>query len=508
MQDGSSSGFHFVGTLMEVFRIISQHLGLCMRLVKVPDNEGGVRAANGSWSGLVGMVHRGEVNVSTLLVTTWERFKDIDASEFLYMEAHAAGYKRPVFESDIVGFIKPFSPSVWLMVLMTVGLVLTAICLLRLARESFQWVRMSSSLGPVEPQTTKSVGVGTITEESVLWTVSAFLAQAVPLRSPEGVVRQVTGLWLPLALILVTVYRSNLKDMLILPKVSLPFDNLEELVQTDLPVWVATGSILHDAAKTAAANTALGRLNPMFNSVSAPTNVTWGVEDFLLGKHVITGPRSAIHQIIHDSFSQTGRCMTYLMSESFITTLMGSLVFTKGSSLKAKFDPMTWTLLILFNCSSLSCDLKETTTDCPLPHSPYTYLLPDSRCLTHAPCPQPLPHKYLLLNSHCATNVLYPKASAHPCLLPHRQCPIRDYYPTASAPDMSPAPQPVPQTCLLPHNKCPTYASCPTARAPHMPPAPQPVIHTCLLPHSRCPTRASCSKAIAPHMPPAPHQVS
>lgn len=74
-------------------------------------------------------------------------------------------------------------------------------------------------------------------------------SSAVPLRPPAGVVRLVTGLWLLLALILVTVYRSNLKAMLILPKVTLPFDNLAELVQTDLPVWVATGSVLHDAAK-------------------------------------------------------------------------------------------------------------------------------------------------------------------------------------------------------------------------------------------------------------------
>lgn len=71
---------------------------------------------------------------------------------------------------------------------------------------------------------------------------------ALPLRTPRGVVRVLTGVWLLLALILVTVYRSNLKAMLILPKLNLPFDSLEELSNTRIPVWVSLDSILHVAA--------------------------------------------------------------------------------------------------------------------------------------------------------------------------------------------------------------------------------------------------------------------
>lgn len=61
-------------------------------------------------------------------------------------------------------------------------------------------------------------------------------------------VRVLTGLWLLLALILVAVYRSNLKAMLILPKLNLPFDSVEELTRTSIPVWVSQSSLLHGAA--------------------------------------------------------------------------------------------------------------------------------------------------------------------------------------------------------------------------------------------------------------------
>ena len=71
---------------------------------------------------------------------------------------------------------------------------------------------------------------------------------ALPLKPLRGVVKILTGLWLLLALILITVYRSNLKAMLILPKVNLPFDSLEQLTLTEIPLWVSPNSVLHVAA--------------------------------------------------------------------------------------------------------------------------------------------------------------------------------------------------------------------------------------------------------------------
>ncbi|XP_069982124.1 glutamate receptor 4-like [Penaeus vannamei] len=96
-------------------------------------------------------------------------------------------------------------------------------------------------------------------------------------------VRIVSGLWLLVCLILASVYRSNLKAMLILPKVTVPFDSLEQLVKTDLPVWVAPQSVLYNVA-------------------------------------------------------MTGKCANYLMSEAFLKSYMLSIIFPKGSPLKKKVD--------------------------------------------------------------------------------------------------------------------------------------------------------------------------
>lgn len=71
----------------------------------------------------------------------------------------------------------------------------------------------------------------------------SLLSSAVPW-NPRGVpVRTLTGLWLMVALIISTVYRSNLKAMLILPKVNLPFTTVSEFLQTDIPLFIIEGSL-------------------------------------------------------------------------------------------------------------------------------------------------------------------------------------------------------------------------------------------------------------------------
>ena len=67
----------------------------------------------------------------------------------------------------------------------------------------------------------------------------------VPQMPDSGMVRLAVGLWLLASLIISTVYRSNLKAMLIIPKLELPFDSLEELVESGISVAVIEGSTMH-----------------------------------------------------------------------------------------------------------------------------------------------------------------------------------------------------------------------------------------------------------------------
>lgn len=58
--------------------------------------------------------------------------------------------------------------------------------------------------------------------------------------------KMVLGTWLFTSFIVDTVYRSNLKAMIIIPKETLPFDTLEELARFPLPLSIIKYTIIHE----------------------------------------------------------------------------------------------------------------------------------------------------------------------------------------------------------------------------------------------------------------------
>ncbi|KAK4328431.1 hypothetical protein Pmani_001179 [Petrolisthes manimaculis] len=243
------------------------------------------------------------------------RYQVGEISEIIFIDEHGAAYKRPSEQSDIVGFVKPFTPLVWVLVLVLLLMVLVAFSLLSFTQHSLAIlptpttrnhgvgggeVMLDGSTGKQEPNPPKH----NINRDAVIWTVCSLLAQSVPLKPPRGVVKSVTGLWLLLSLILASVYRSNLKAMLILPKVTLPFNNLEELVNAGLPVWTSLDSLMHRSVYFADPNSLLGGLNRTIYNVGQPNNTTWGALGLIEGAHAIAIPRYSILQVMNSHFSK------------------------------------------------------------------------------------------------------------------------------------------------------------------------------------------------------------
>ena len=67
----------------------------------------------------------------------------------------------------------------------------------------------------------------------------------MPQMPSRGSERVSLGLWMLTSLIVGTVYRSNLKAMIIIPKLELPFDNMESLIKSGLDTAVIEGTSMH-----------------------------------------------------------------------------------------------------------------------------------------------------------------------------------------------------------------------------------------------------------------------
>ncbi|XP_042234601.1 glutamate receptor 4-like [Homarus americanus] len=328
---GQEPDYEVSGTMVDVCNIIAQHLGFCYMFVVAPDRKYGERLPNGSWTGIMGQLQRSETDMTAVLMSiSHPRIPVADFSEPLFLDNSNIINARPMLTSDLAGFVKPYSYGIWLLVLLSFLVVFVTTFIILWGHDLLH--QCPSSDGCESP----SGWISSLSKSSN-WTWCVLLAQSVPWQPAGDSVRVMTGMWLLVTFILGTVYRSNLKAMLIIPKISLPFDNLEELVDSGTPTIVIESSMLHQAILKAESNTALGRLRHQMLPYP-PNELSNFISKIIQGVHPGAGPNIAIMAIMHRVFSNKGECNLYSMSRGFLGPTSLSLGFPKGSALKAKVD--------------------------------------------------------------------------------------------------------------------------------------------------------------------------
>ncbi|XP_069987765.1 glutamate receptor ionotropic, kainate glr-3-like [Penaeus vannamei] len=263
------------------------------------------------------------------LTMSVQRKEVIDFSEPVYQEEFILTYKRPVLEPDITGFIKPFAPLTWFYLAVGMLLVFGMMALMHRGSSLVQFAR-----GSAVRRTSKG-GVATSIERSAQWTLSALFSQAVPWEPSMTSTRVMAGLWLLTSFVLGTVYRSNLKAMLIIPLVRLPFDTVKELADSSVPLYITHGSFLHQLIVETPASQPIGQLR---KQMVAHRNVISQVNMLRSGKVAYAGLRLPFLIYLNYDFAQTGKCMTYFFSERIFQSASVSCGFPKGSPLKDKID--------------------------------------------------------------------------------------------------------------------------------------------------------------------------
>ncbi|XP_071546453.1 glutamate receptor ionotropic, delta-1-like [Panulirus ornatus] len=321
------------GFLVDVFDIISQYLHTCYRFVLAQDGLYGHRLPNGTITGTLGIINRSEADLSTLLTLTWERTYYTDFSAMLMMDDFKITHKRPMLEADLGGFIKPFTLQLWLVVLASLLVTFVLTWGIMIGRSIIlHQLRRQAEPGEVAPA---EGGLLYSAERSILWTYSHLLGQSVAWEPRGACVRVLPGVWLLATLILGSVYRSNLKAMLILPRVRLPFDTLQELAASHVPLFAAEGNAVHQAIMDAEEGS---KLWPFKGTMVASQDVLQAAKDTREGRIAGTAPNS-INLFYMDYYkSKFGRCMIYVMSETVLGARPMVLMIPKGSRLKTSVD--------------------------------------------------------------------------------------------------------------------------------------------------------------------------
>ncbi|XP_050724760.1 glutamate receptor ionotropic, kainate glr-3-like isoform X2 [Eriocheir sinensis] len=331
--------FEVIGSAKEVVDIMAEKLGFCYTLVRASDTDWGIELPDGSWTGSLGMLNRGEVDMSASLYTVSQARSQAVAFSYPFtVDQFTFGYTRPVLRSDETGFLKPFSLPVWALQVATLVVVFAATCLIHLGHSKINTSRRGGGEGDdgLTPRRRDHwAGAATSAERSACWVYSAFLGQSVPWVPSGSGVRVVAGLWLLAAYIVTAVYRSNLVATLVLPKLQLPFNSLEELGASSITAWVPKGSRVQQAIETSPPESPMGGLRSnMFVGPSIPE----GVAGLYNGTWAYTTTTRTLHYFMDLHFAQVGSCKLYTASNGFFGASSLSYAFPLGSPLKAKVD--------------------------------------------------------------------------------------------------------------------------------------------------------------------------
>ncbi|XP_047480192.1 glutamate receptor ionotropic, delta-2-like [Penaeus chinensis] len=259
------------GLAVEIFEILMKYIGRCYEWVVPEDHLYGHQLPNGSWTGIIGYIVDGKADIGLPLSITSERLRVLQFTEVVTMEEFVVIYKRPDLQSDITGFIKPFAPMVWL----TVFLAAMVVC-------AVTWGILKAQTKLTRPQWVYTSDVLTI-----------------------------GGLWLLVAFILGVVYRGNLKAMLILPKVELPFNSLKELAASDVKVWSPGSHIAFQMIMAAPPDTTYGMIaKKSFTHM----RIGEGIRDVYEGKHAIICLSLAALDSMDKTFSRVRATVSVLIT--------------------------------------------------------------------------------------------------------------------------------------------------------------------------------------------------
>ncbi|XP_050707201.1 glutamate receptor ionotropic, kainate glr-3-like [Eriocheir sinensis] len=282
---------------------------------------------------MVGMCERGEVDFALgPMGINIERAEVMDFSALLFMDQQIIAYKRPKLQPELAGFIRPFTVQIWAMIALGFITIIGATSFFLITLSKLQY-----SLQGIREKDGGLHGISHIIQIAT-WAYGLMLTQPMGWFPGTNTGRLVGGVWLLSSLIIAIVYRSNLKAMLIIPKVNLPFNNLEEMVaQDEMPFILMGGSVVYNTLKEAPEDSLFGR------AWKRRAGEAWtyqeGLKMILQDGNAIIVDKTTVQSILHTSFSKTLSCPLWLTREAIVSYVL-SLGFPKNSALKSKMDPV------------------------------------------------------------------------------------------------------------------------------------------------------------------------
>ncbi|XP_068222938.1 probable glutamate receptor [Palaemon carinicauda] len=326
-ETGKLSGYS--GILIDFMDLFAERLNFTYSIVEAADGEWGRILPNGSATGMVGLCHRKEVDMALgPFSITRVRLPFVDYSVPLFMDGSGIFLPRPKLERDLAGFAKPFAWQVW----MGIMIFLAASITLGL---TINYLVQRWDLRPRLKPLQKHQGANQVTFKAV-WLIKLLLAEPVDVPPMILTGRVFLGTWMLVAVILSSAYQGILTSLLAVPKVEIPVDSLQDLVDYGKIPWANEyGTSLHQMfgdSKTG--------VHKKINDGAFLVVASWDVRERIKKeKFAVLCDFYSMKKIMSDDFSALGECNYYIAKQTIWYTNF-AFAFPKKSPIVPLFDKL------------------------------------------------------------------------------------------------------------------------------------------------------------------------
>ncbi|XP_068212059.1 glutamate receptor U1-like [Palaemon carinicauda] len=302
------------GFCYEMLDVMAHRYNFTYKLVLPYDGNWGAKMANGTFNGMVGMVHRHEVDMAIAGFTiTYIRETVIDFTHAFYEEPTTILIPPPTEQNDFLAFLSPFSWQVW------IGNLVSVIAVGSLM--SFMATVGNSPY--LYPHNYRSISYSW---SRYVWDCAFSLtAQGNQMKQTEPI-RVMSALWLTVSMIVIYTYTGNLIAFLTVPKISNLINSLEELANQREVLWTYRAKTAHDELfSTAPAPGTYHKIGQLL--LESPDlfvkSDNEGVAAVLRGKMAFIKEKSWLDFAMEEDFLKTKKCRLSQVNQLFFSAGFG-----------------------------------------------------------------------------------------------------------------------------------------------------------------------------------------
>ncbi|XP_051574397.1 glutamate receptor ionotropic, kainate 5 isoform X2 [Myxocyprinus asiaticus] len=222
----------YEGFCVDMLRELADILKFNYRIKLVDDGLYGAPEPNGSWTGMVGELinRKADLAVAAFTITS-EREKVIDFSKPFMTLGISILYRVHIGRKPgYFSFLDPFSPAVWLFMLLAY-LAVSCVLFLSARLSPYEWYNPHPCL-----RERRDLLVNQYTLGNSLWfPVGGFMQQGSEIMPRALSTRCVSGVWWAFTLIIISSYTANLAAFLTVQRMEAPIESPDDLAdQTNI----------------------------------------------------------------------------------------------------------------------------------------------------------------------------------------------------------------------------------------------------------------------------------